>query len=251
MLIGGVRGSGKSVKLAVYCAAAVNDPDTDVWLMDGKNKLELRDWADSAVDLVGDKAEAVKMLRRLHAQMTANVARLDELGLKVIKPGCGIRKQMLVCDELAVFLLADADDKKGKKDAEVIGELLRQLAALGRAAGIAMILATQRPDADTVPTRLREMFNYRDGMRAMNPVSAEMVLPIWTREGFDSSRITTGQRGVSFLLTEEEWPRRIRGFHLGDDNAIRRLAERAAARRRHDQPTIDKQSDVERDDESD
>jgi hypothetical protein len=228
LLIGGVPGAGKSVKLAIYAAAAAMFDGCDVWLMDGKEGLELRDWKDSAVELARTRASAIMMLRKLKGVMEDTFAVLGEHDLKMITPGCGIRPQVLICDELAVYVLAE--DAESKKRAKEVTELLRDLVARGRAAGIITIFATQRPDASTIDTRLRDLITYRDAMRCMNRQSSDMLLPDWSSEGVDASSITNAQRGVSFLLAEGERPLRVRGYYL-DAVEVAALAKRATERR--------------------
>lgn len=54
--------------------------------------------------------------------------------------------------------------------------LLRDLVARGRAAGIVVVAATQRPSADILPTSLRDLFGYRWAFRCSTDASSDVIL---------------------------------------------------------------------------
>ena len=51
---------------------------------------------------------------------------------------------------------------------EYVGELLTWLAKKGPAAGIVLVLATQRPDSKTIPSGLRAVLGSRFALRVMD-----------------------------------------------------------------------------------
>jgi len=103
---------------------------------------------------------------------------------------------------------------------------LRDLVARGRAAGVIVCAATQKPGADVVPTAL-----IRLALRCNTPQASDTVLGQgWASAGADASTIPGGQRGVGYLLAEGDRPIRIKGFYL-DDEDVAAIAERAAAQR--------------------
>jgi DNA segregation ATPase FtsK/SpoIIIE, S-DNA-T family len=143
------------------------------------------------------------------------VRREDELALHLV-----------VVDELAFYLtLPDRDQRRE------FAELLRDLVARGRAAGVIVLAATQKPGADVVPTALRDLFGFRLALRCNTPQASDTILGQgWASAGVDASTIPGGQRGVGYLLAEDDRPRRIKGFHL-DDEQIAGISERASERR--------------------
>jgi FtsK/SpoIIIE family len=226
VLIGGEPGAGKSVALSLLVAAGALDPDTQVWLLDGK-LVELAAWAPVAERIVGpDVDEAVETLRALQREMDARYRELLALGLRKVRREDGLALHLVVVDELAFYL--SAPDRKLRVE---FAELLRDLVARGRAAGVIVMAATQKPGADVVPTALRDLFGFRLALRCNTPQASDTILGQgWASGGFDASTVPGGQRGVGFLLAEEERPERIKTFHLSD-HEIGAIVERATAYR--------------------
>jgi hypothetical protein len=226
VLVGGEPGAGKSVVLSLLAAAGALDPDAQVWLLDGK-LVELAAWAPVAEQLVGpDCGQAIELLRALQREMDARYRELLALGLRKVRREDGLPVHLVLVDELA-FYLADPDRKLRQEFAE----LLRDLVARGRAAGVIVIAATQKPGADIVPTALRDLFGFRLALRCNTPQASDTILGQgWASSGFDASSVPGGQRGVGLLLAEEDRPERIKAFHL-TDTEIAAIVERATAQR--------------------
>src|SRR5205085_6147521 len=109
-------------------------------------------------------------------------------------------------------------------------ELLRDLVARGRAAGVIVIAATQKPAADVVPSALRDLFGFRLALRCTTPQASDTILGQgWATRGHSAATIAPTQRGIGLLLAEDGIPVRLRGFHLTDSD-VDALACRAAAR---------------------
>jgi DNA segregation ATPase FtsK/SpoIIIE, S-DNA-T family len=226
VLVGGEPGAGKSVALSLIVAAAALDPGARVWLLDGK-LVELAVWAPVAARLVGpDGEQAIALLRELQAEMDVRYRELLARGLRKVRREDGLPLHVVVCDELA-FYLSVAD----RRQRQEFGELLRDLVARGRAAGVIVIAATQKPGSDVVPTALRDLFGFRLALRCNTPQASDTILGQgWASSGFDASTIPGSQRGVGYLLAEEERPVKVRTFHLSDAE-IGPIVERATASR--------------------
>jgi hypothetical protein len=229
VLVGGEPGAGKSVALSLFVAAAALDRSAKVWLLDGK-LVELAVWAPVAERVVGpDGGQAISMLRELQGEMEERYRELLARGLRKVRGNDGLPLHLVVCDELAFYLtLAE------KRERQEFAELLRDLVARGRAAGIIVVAATQKPGGDVVPTALRDLFGFRLALRCNTPQASDTILGQgWASAGADASTIPGGQRGVGYLLAEGERPERIKSFHLSDDD-VRAISERAAGRRADD-----------------
>jgi hypothetical protein len=226
VLIGGEPGAGKSAALSTLVATAALDPTARVWLLDGK-LVELAVWAPVAERLAGpDGEDALALLRRVREEMDARYRELLARGLRKVRREDGLPLHLVVCDELAFYLTLP--DKNQRQE---FSELLRDLVARGRAAGVIVCAATQKPGADVVPTALRDLFGFRLALRCNTPQASDTVLGQgWASAGADASTIPGGQRGVGYLLAEGERPARIKGFYL-DDGDVQAIAERATARR--------------------
>jgi hypothetical protein len=226
VLVGGEPGAGKSVALSLLVAAAALDPQARVWLLDGK-LVELACWAPIAERVVGpDGEQAIGVLRELQAVMDERYRELLARGLRKVRREDGLDLHLVVIDELAFYLTLP--DRRQRQE---FAELLRDLVARGRAAGVIVLAATQKPGADVVPTALRDLFGFRLALRCNTPQASDTILGQgWASAGWDASTVAGGQRGVGYLLAEDERPGRIKAYHL-DDEQIAAISERAAARR--------------------
>jgi len=226
VLLGGEPGAGKSAALSVLVATAALDPGARVWLLDGK-LVELSVWAPCAQRLAGpDVGEAIELLRALRSEMEARYRELLARGKRKVTREDGLALHLLACDELAFYL--GCEDRKQQRE---FAELLRDLVARGRAAGVIVCAATQKPASDVVPSVLRDLFGFRLALRCNTPQASDTILGQgWATLGHSAASIAPGQRGVGLLLAEDGTPARLRGFHLGDAE-VDELATRAAALR--------------------
>jgi len=226
VLLGGEPGAGKSAALSLLVASAALDPSTRVWLLDGK-LVELSVWAPCAQRLAGPNIdEAIELLRELRGEMERRYRELLARGQRKVAREDGLALHLVACDELA-FYLGHEDRKKQKE----FSELLRDLVARGRAAGVIVCAATQKPASDVVPSALRDLFGFRLALRCNTPQASDTILGQgWATLGYNAATIAPGQRGVGLLLAEDGIPVRMRGFHLGDGD-VDELASRAAALR--------------------
>ena len=226
LLIGGEPGSGKSVALSTIVAAAALDSSVSLTLLDGKH-VELAAWSSVAQRFVGsDQEDAVAALEELRqimdfryatllATRKRKIARTDLEGLHV-----------LVIDELAFYLRGGQ-----KATRETFAELLRDLVSRGRAAGMIVVAATQKPSHDVVPTYIRDLFSFRLAMRCTSSDASDTILGQgWAAEGYSASGIDPAARGVGYLLAEGGAPELIMTPYLSDED-IDVLAAKAFERR--------------------
>lgn len=213
ILLAGEPGAGKSVGLNNIVAHGALCPDLSLWLFDGK-QVELGLWREVADLFVGpDISRALTALERLQAEMDRRYVELDRVRRRKIDRHDPIDVIMVVIDELALFSAT-----MGTKDQqEQFVRLLRDLVARGRAAGIIVVAATQRPSADIIPTSLRDLFGYRLAYRCTTDSSSDIILGRgWAAQGFDASHIAPEERGVALLLAEGGIPRRMKTAYLTD-----------------------------------
>ena len=227
VLVGGEPGAGKSVFLSVLVAAAVLDPGVTLTLLDGK-LVELAAWRGCATNTVGPSiADAIKVLGAIQTEMDARYRYLLANGLRKVIPGDGMSLHVVVVDELAFYL--GGSDRKLRAE---ITELLRDLVSRGRAAGIIVLAATQKPSADVIPTQIRDLFGFRVALRCSTPQASDTVLGQgWAALGYSAAVIDPSARGVGFLLAEGGVPVRFRSCYLSDAQ-IDAIAGRAERRRR-------------------
>jgi hypothetical protein len=222
VLLGGEPGAGKSAALSMLVATAALDPTVKLWLLDGK-LVELSAWAPCAERLAGLYVdEAIELLRTLRAEMDERYRVLLAAGRRKVGAGDGLPLHLVACDELAFYLTVE--DRKTQRE---FSELLRDLVARGRAAGVIVCAATQKPAADVVPSALRDLFGFRLALRCNTPQASDTILGQgWATLGHNAAAISPGQRGVGLLLAEDGIPVQLRGFYLGDRD-VDELARRA------------------------
>jgi S-DNA-T family DNA segregation ATPase FtsK/SpoIIIE len=81
-------------------------------------------------------------------------------------------------------------------------EKLARLARRGPAAGFILNAASQRPDAESVPAKLREIITYRYCTQVVDRTSSDMVLGKGkAAQGADASILSEDHKGVGVLVT--------------------------------------------------
>lgn len=226
MLIGGETGAGKSVSLSEIVAWAALDPEVTMHGIDGKEMVELGPWESSFTDLVGSMTSAISLLEEMVVVLDGRYEMLRMEGKRKVAPGDGMGLHLIVVDELARF--TDDPDKQLR---ERFITLLRDIISRGRAAGIVVVVATQRPSADVVPTRVRDLIGYRWALRCATATSSDMILGTGhASAGANAARIASESKGLGFLLSEGSAPVRLRSFLLTDAD-VEALAARAAGLR--------------------
>ena len=227
MLLAGEPGAGKSVGLNNIVAHAALSTDCRLWLFDGKI-VELGLWRSCADRFIAnDLGDAIAALLDLQSEMDSRYVVLDEARRRKIAPSDGVEPIVVVLDELAYF----AATVGTKREQESFAVLVRDLVARGRAAGIIVVAATQRPSADIIPTSLRDLFGYRWAFRCTTDTSSDIVLGHgWAGRGYTAASVAPEAKGIGFLLAEGGIPRRAKAAYLSDDE-VYALADRAALRR--------------------
>ena len=103
--------------------------------------------------------------------MDARYRELLARGLRKVRREDGLPLHLVVVDELAFYLTLP--DRKQRQE---LTELLRDLVARGRAAGVIVVRATQKPGADVVPSSLRDLFGFRLALRCNTPQASDTIL---------------------------------------------------------------------------
>ena len=227
LLIGGEPGSGKSVALSTIVAAAALDPTVHLTLLDGKH-VELATWSLIADRFVGsDQEDAAAALEGLRDLMDLRYAMLVAERRRKLSPTDPEGLHVLVIDELAFYL------RGGKKETrERFTELLRDLVSRGRAAGIIVVAATQKPSHEIVPTWIRDLFSFRLALRCTSSDASDTILGQgWAHQGFSAATIDPTLRGVGYLLAEGGTPTLLMTPYLSDED-MDALAHRSFELRR-------------------
>lgn len=220
LLVGGEPGAGKSVASNnVLCSVAM-DPRVPMWLVDGKGGADLLDYEPVAARFLGDPdpEAALEMFTDLRDEMSDRYRKLRAVGARKLTgelaEELGIQLLFVHVDELQVFTTVE-DDKLRK----AIITALWDIVSRGRAGGIDLSAATQRPGADVVPTRLRDILSIRWALRCTTPEASDTVLGRgWAAQGYNAARLDSTQRGAGLLLAEGAHPLWLRSAYLSDND---------------------------------
>ena len=220
MLLGGEPGAGKSSGLNLITAHGALSHDCKLILVDGK-QVELGLWRACADEFIGPSLhDAIEAFEHFQGTMNDRYQKLLATGRRKITREDGEPIYLIPIDEYAYFSATVGS----KPDREKFAGLARDLVARGRAAGVIIVLATQRPSHQVIDPSMRDLFGYRWAFRCTTDSSSDTVLGQgWAAEGYTAADIDPLARGVGWLLSETGVPRRIKAAYL-TDNDIKYLA---------------------------
>ena len=199
------------------------------WSSSTARSLNCCPYAPVAEEFVGnDMTKALRVLRKLQADLNERYLHLARTGCKKITADDGYRAKLVAIDELAYFTVTVGT----KEQQEEFRTLVRDIVARGRAAGIIVVAATQRPSADIVPTSLRDLFGYRLAFRCATDSSSDIILGTgWAPKVYTAVDIEPEALGVGLLRAEGGFPRRLKTAYLNDRH-VNQIVRRAAHLRR-------------------
>ncbi|MGH3712838.1 MAG: FtsK/SpoIIIE domain-containing protein [Micromonosporaceae bacterium] len=228
LLTGGEPGSGKSTLLTAIAAHVALCTDARLVLLDAK-LVELGLWRDVADEFVGpDITAAITLLKRLQRVLDNRYAMLLSQQRRKIDRFDNLSVIVVMIDELAAYTTTYGS----KAEQELFAALLRDLVARGRACGIVVIAATQRPSgADNppiIPASLRDIFAYRAAFRCTTDDSSDLILGRgWASQTYTAAKILPANPGVGLLLAEGGTPYLFKAPYMTDDQ-IQALVDYAA-----------------------
>ena len=225
-LLGGLPGGGKSGGQTALLAGMAQLDHTAIIGIDAK-RVELKPWEPRLSALGVDMQEIDDILTRTVGEMLRRYKWLEQKGLKKVKPGPETPQICVVIDELAE--LVGTGLKENKASEERIASNVRRLMSLGRAAGITVQLATQKPSSDIVPTALRDQVVSRVAYACATDAQVDTILGAGAcRGGARADKIPRNRRGVCYAQSEDSrTARRVRTFWIPDDE-VEALAVKTA-----------------------
>ncbi|MEZ4453121.1 MAG: FtsK/SpoIIIE domain-containing protein [Nannocystaceae bacterium] len=225
LLVAGATGSGKSTSLhAMILSLAYGDgaPRVDLCLIDPKGGLEFSVYRGLGGLFLGDVATdadaALSVLKSLDDEMTKRQGILVASNVQSLEEGrrtgnVDFRYLVVVVEELADLVLSNPLAEK----------YLVRLATLGRASGIHLVLATQRPDAKTFSGLLRSNIYGRVALRVAKATDSHIILDSNGAE----SLLGRGEMLVRLPSRPITW---IQGFHISTAQVRDLLAVRNEAK---------------------
>ncbi|MFN2496881.1 MAG: cell division protein FtsK [Pseudonocardiaceae bacterium] len=224
LLVGAIPRQGKTFATRLAAAGLILDPYTRLYVADFKAG---KDW-DAAAQVAhrfmsGDEPRHVLTLAawlvELITEVQGRYRRMRELDNQTCpeskvtpamsrNPSLNIPITGIFIDEVQVPLEERTPvEVQGKKipAGQYVGELLTWLAKKGPAAGIVLVLATQRPDSKTIPSALRAVLGSRFALRVMDWRDSNIILgEQMNTRGWDSSRLLPSHKGVGLLRPDGE-----------------------------------------------
>lgn len=166
VVVGGVPGGGKSAWLAFALTSMAHREDVQWLLIDGKQGYDLEVLAprayryisgEEAGDLAGVR-DSLKDVQTVMCERLRNALHLyGQPNLWSARPSRNHPVVFVVIDECQAYL--DSRSFTSKEEKIVGGEIdscVRDLVKRGRSAGVVVVLSTQRPTADSIPTSTRD-----------------------------------------------------------------------------------------------
>jgi S-DNA-T family DNA segregation ATPase FtsK/SpoIIIE len=214
-LIAGMTGAGKSVIENDLTAALVRCADAEPWGIDLKAGMELAPWHTNLRHLATTKDQAVALLTLAVARLDQRAARLAAQGLRVHEP---------TPEDPAITILID---EFAELPAEAL-ELADSIARRGRAPGITLIIATQRPtQAALGGNAIRSQMDVRICLRVRERRDTDLILGQGSlAAGWDAHALTLPG---TFLISDPEHtvPQRARARLITDDQVAAHSARYA------------------------
>ena len=219
LLIAGATGTGKSVCLNSIVASLLvaKSPDELRLLMVDPKGVELTPF-DGLPHLAAPTVQEFKgfteSLTGLLNLMQQRYARLGQAGVRNIA-GYNATAQrrmpyvVLVVDELAELMLAGGRESEAN---------LVRLAQMGRATGIHLVLATQRPTVDVVTGLLKANIATRIAFTVASQTDSRVILDVSGAEDL------LGRGDMLLLENQSPQPRRVQGVFV-DDGELSWLVE--------------------------
>lgn len=178
LLIAGSTGSGKSTLLHTLIANglmlhALRARNVHIYLNDPK-RIEFQEYgrpelSDVVKEIASSYSETLSQLEYLAAVMDDRYVQMGEIGMRSIEENPQHLPLILcIVDEVADLMIQD----KGRK----LEAIIVKLAQKGRAAGIFMVLATQRPSVNVITGLIKANFPGRIACKTASKVDSMVIL---------------------------------------------------------------------------
>ncbi|MFW6082713.1 MAG: DNA translocase FtsK 4TM domain-containing protein [Chloroflexota bacterium] len=223
LLIGGTTGSGKSVciKSITTCLVCNNTPDELRLVMIDPKMVELIRFS-GLPHLYGevevDLDRVVRVLRWVALEMDDRYKRFAEASARHLddfnrrmgeKEKPTLPRIVVLIDELADLMMLAP---------EAVEQLLCRIAQMGRATGIHLVVATQRPSTDVVTGLIKANFPARIAFATASQVDSRVILDVHGAETL------LGDGDMLYLAPDAGHPRRIQGCYVSPEELDRVIA---------------------------
>lgn len=226
LLIAGATGTGKSVCVNSLIASIIfsKSPDEVKLIMIDPKIVELKLFNDIPhllTPVITDVKRALEALRWCLDEMERRYVLLDNLLVRDISSyNKKIKDEnlnlmilpylVIIIDEFADLILS------ARKDLE---NLISRLAAMARAVGIHLVLATQRPSVDVITGVIKANFPSRISFMVASSMDSRIIL------GSSGAEKLLGKGDMLYISSLNPFPQRIQGGFLKEREVYRLVEE--------------------------
>lgn len=213
LLVAGQTGSGKSVMINDILTSLLyrNSPsDLKLILVDPK-QVELTPYNDIPhllTPVINEPEKCISALKWAVAEMERRLRTMAEVGKRNIAEYNNLKKEegmpyiVIVIDELADLMMMAARD---------VEALIVRLAQKARAAGIHLVLATQRPSVDVITGLIKANVPARIAFTVASQVDSRTIIDQMGAEKL------LGMGDMLLLTSDMPKPKRIQGAFISDE----------------------------------
>lgn len=213
VLVAGATGSGKSVCINSLITSLLvsRSPDEVQLILIDPKQVELsqyRGLPHLRLPVVTDMEKVVAALRWTVLEMERRYGMFAEVGARNIVafndrfPTERLAYLVVVIDELADMMMTAAED---------VERLICRLAQLGRAAGVHLVVATQRPSVDVLTGLIKANLPTRIAFAVSSQIDSRVILD---RIGAEK---LLGRGDGLYQAGDEMNPRRVQGAYVSDE----------------------------------
>lgn len=212
LLVAGQTGSGKSVMINTILTSLLyrNSPsDLKLILVDPK-QVELTPYNDIPhllTPVINEPEKCISALKWAVAEMERRLKTMSEVGRRNIQEYNNLKKEegmpyiVIVIDELADLMMMAARD---------VEALIVRLAQKARAAGIHLVLATQRPSVDVITGLIKANVPARIAFTTASQVDSRTII-----DQIGSEKLL-GMGDMLLLTSDMPKPKRVQGAFITD-----------------------------------
>jgi len=216
LLLAGATGSGKSICINSVVSSLImtNTPEELRLLMVDPKRVELTPFngiPHLLMPVVVDTDQVVRAFEGVLTEMFRRYRLLEKMGARAIdtynrRVPEPLPHVVIVVDELADLMMAAAYE---------VEQALVRLAQLGRATGIHLVLATQRPSVNVVTGLMKANISGRIAFAVASQVDSRVILDMAGAEKL------LGKGDMLFLSPSEPKPERIQGSYVSEKETER------------------------------
>jgi|GEM_PF-4889730 len=227
ILIAGASGSGKSVFINVLISSLIMEPvkELRLVLLDPK-KVELTPYENIPhllAPVITDEKKAEIMLEWLceetnrRYELLNQIAKLNNIPIRNIDRYNEILEKNNMNDKklYRIVVIIDELSQLIMSSSKKVEDAIIKISQLSRAAGIHLIVATQRPSADIITSRIKDNLQTKIVFAVDKPQSSMVALG---RTGAES---LLGKGDMLFKRENDMNPMRIQGAYISDDEVER------------------------------